>query len=68
MRIKQEEGGPLSTYVFEKCQNQIKSLMRTKEACFSKRMGATMLDPKEEAMIQLGYTLLKSMSSQKTDK
>ncbi|KAG1474282.1 hypothetical protein G6F56_000449 [Rhizopus delemar] len=68
VRIKQEEGGPLSTYVFEKCQNQIKSLMRTKEACFSKRMGATMLDPKEEAMIQLGYTLLKSMSSQKTDK
>ncbi|KAI9259346.1 hypothetical protein BY458DRAFT_274193 [Sporodiniella umbellata] len=65
VRVKQEEGGPPSTYVFEKCQNQIKSLMRTKDTCFSKKMGATLLDGKEEAMIQLGYTLLQSMGSQR---
>ncbi|KAG1450166.1 hypothetical protein G6F46_007502 [Rhizopus delemar] len=63
VRIKQEEG-PSSTYVFEKCQNQIKSLIRTKDNnYFSKKMGATVIDPKEEAMIQLGYTLIQSMVS-----
>ncbi|KAG1436148.1 hypothetical protein G6F57_020793 [Rhizopus arrhizus] len=61
VRIKLEEG-PSSSYVFEKCQNQIKSLIKTKDnTCFSKKQGATLVDAKEEAMIQLGYTLIQSM-------
>lgn len=59
---KRDEDDSLSKYIYEKCQNQIKSLAK-ESASFSKRQGAVMAEEKEEAMIQLGYALLQSMDN-----
>lgn len=64
VRIKQEDTA-VSVHVYEKCQNQIRSLAKTTDgnSSFSKRQGAIVADKKEEAMIQLGYALIQSMDN-----
>ncbi|KAI8640682.1 male sterility protein-domain-containing protein [Parasitella parasitica] len=62
---KRDEDDSLSRYIYEKCQNQIRSLAK-KSTSFSKKQGATVVEEKEEAMIQLGYALLQSMDNNAT--
>lgn len=64
VRIKQEDTA-VSVHVYEKCQNQIRSLAKTTDSnnSFSKRQGAIVAEQKEEAMIQLGYALIQSMDN-----
>lgn len=59
---KRDEDDSLSKYIYEKCQNQIKSLAKGSTS-FSKRQGAIVAEEKEEAMIQLGYALIQSMDN-----
>lgn len=63
VRINQEDtsAARISVHIYEKCQNQIKTLARSTDNSFSKRQGAIFAEKKEEAMIQLGYALLQSM-------
>ncbi|KAI8368464.1 hypothetical protein BD560DRAFT_424385 [Blakeslea trispora] len=62
VRLKEEDVTG-SVHIYEKCQNQIKSLAKTTDSnsSFSKRHGAIVLEQKEEAMAQLGYALIQSM-------
>lgn len=62
VRIKQEDG-PMSVHIYEKCQNQIRTLAKSTDNSFSKRQGAIFAEKKEEAMIQLGYALIQSMDT-----
>ncbi|KAI8088601.1 male sterility protein-domain-containing protein [Thamnidium elegans] len=64
VRIKQEDTA-VSIHIYEKCQNQIRSLAKTSDGnnSFSKRQGAIVAEKKEEAMIQLGYALIQSMDT-----
>lgn len=64
VRIKQEDT-TVSIHIYEKCQNQIRSLAKTSDGTnsFSKRQGAIVAEQKEEAMIQLGYALIQSMDT-----
>lgn len=64
VRIKQEDSA-VAVHIYEKCQNQIRSLAKTTDGnnSFSKRQGAIVAEKKEEAMIQLGYALIQSMDN-----
>ncbi|KAI8365635.1 male sterility protein-domain-containing protein [Choanephora cucurbitarum] len=64
VRLKEEDVTG-SVHIYEKCQNQIKSLAKTTDSnsSFSKRHGAIVLEQKEEAMAQLGYALIQSMDT-----
>lgn len=64
VRLKDEDTST-SIHIYEKCQNQIRSLAKAtgESISFSKRQGAIVAEQKEEAMIQLGYALLQSMDN-----
>lgn len=64
VRLKDDDTST-SIHIYEKCQNQIRSLAKATDGnnSFSKRQGAIVAEEKEEAMIQLGYALLQSMDT-----
>ncbi|RCI02097.1 cyclin-dependent kinase inhibitor far1 [Rhizopus stolonifer] len=64
VRLREEDVAG-SVHIYEKCQNQIKSLAKTTDgnSSFFKRHGAIVVEQKEEAMIQLGYALIQSMDN-----
>lgn len=59
------EGSSVSIHIFEKCQNQIKSLIKSSigNKPFTKSYGAIISDAKEESMVQLAYALLQTMNN-----
>jgi hypothetical protein len=61
--VKLEGSG--SIHIYEKCQNQIKSLIKSSigNKPFTKSYGAMIADEKEESMVQLGYALIQTMNN-----